>query len=99
MLEALVAGERDVTVLSELALSSMRGERPVLAQALAGRFTAHHAFLVRAMLDRIDACAAMEQRISTQIDQAMRPFRRQLDLITTIPGVSAEGGNRRGRAA
>jgi transposase len=89
MLEALIAGERDVHVLSALALGSMRGKRPVLAEALTGRFSAHHAFLVRAMLDRIDAATAMEQRLSAQIDQAMRPFRHQLDLITTIPGVSA----------
>jgi transposase len=89
MLEALIAGERDPNVLSELALGSMRGKRPVLAEALTGRFTAHHAFLARAMLDRIDAATAMEDRLSNQIDQAMRPFRRQLDLITTIPGVSA----------
>jgi transposase len=88
MLEALVAGQRDVTVLSELALGSMRGKRPVLAEALTGRFTDHHAFLVRAMLDRIDAATAMEERLSAQINQAVAPFRRQLDLIATIPGVS-----------
>ena len=88
MLEALIAGQRDPQVLAELALGSMRGKRPVLAQALTGRFTAHHAFLTRAMLDRIDACVAMEQRLSVQIEQAMAPFRHQLDLITTIPGVS-----------
>jgi transposase len=88
MLEALVGGERDAAVLAELALGSMRGKRPVLAEALTGRFTAHHAFLVRTMLDRIDACVAMEDRLSQQIDQQVRPFRRQLDLISTIPGVS-----------
>jgi transposase len=88
MLEALIAGERDPRVLAELALGSMRGKRPVLAEALTGRFTAHHAFLVRAMLDRIDACGAMEDRLSKQIDQQVRPFRRQLDLIATIPGAS-----------
>src|SRR5579884_2301271 len=88
MLEALIAGERDPTVLSELALGSMRGKRPVLAQALTGRFGSHHAFLARVMLDRIDACQAMDERLSEQIDTAMRPFRRQLDLIATIPGAS-----------
>jgi transposase len=89
MLEALVAGERDPKVLAELALGSMRGKRPLLSEALTGRFTAHHAFLVRAMLDRIDACVAMEARLSQQIDQAVRPFRRQLDLIATIPGANS----------
>lgn len=92
MLEALVAGEREVTVLSELALGSMRGKHPILAQALTGRSSAHHALLVRAMVDRIDACVAMEDRLSKQIDTAMAPFRRQLDLITTIPGVSVRAG-------
>jgi transposase len=66
----------------------MRGKRPLLAEALTGQFTAHHAFLVRAMLDRIDAATAMEDRLCQQIDQAVRPFRRQLDLITTIPGAN-----------
>lgn len=88
MLEALIAGERDPMVLSELALGSMRGKRPVLAQALTGRFGPHHAFLARSMLDRIDACQAMDRRLSEQIDVAVRPFRHQLDLIGTIPGVS-----------
>jgi transposase len=87
MLEALIAGERDTTVLAELALGSMRGKRPLLAEALTGRFGAHHAFLARAMLDRIDACTAMEIRLSGEIDTQIRPFRRQLDLIATIPGV------------
>ena len=88
MLEALIAGERDPNVVAELALGSLRGKRPILTQALTGRFTAHHAFLVRAMLDRIDACVAMETRLSDQIEQAVRPFRHQLDLIATIPGAS-----------
>jgi len=87
MLEALIAGERDTTVLAELALGSMRGKRPLLAEALTGRFTAHHAFLTRAMLDRIDACVAMEARLSREIDVQIQPFRRQVDLIATIPGV------------
>jgi transposase len=87
MLAALIGGERDVDVLAELALGSMRGKRPLLAEALTGRFGDHHAFLAQAMLDRIDACTAMEARLSAQIDAQVRPFRRQLDLIATIPGV------------
>lgn len=88
MLEALIAGERDPAVLADLAWTSLRGKRPVLAEALTGRFTAHHAFLVRAMLDRIDTATAMEQRLNEQIDRLVVPFRHQLDLIATIPGAS-----------
>ena len=88
MLEALVAGQQDVTVLSELALGSMRGKRPVLAEVLTGRFTDHYGFLVRAVLERIDAATAVEERLTAQINQAAAPFRHQIDLIATIPGVS-----------
>jgi len=87
MLEALIGGERDPQTLADLALAGMRGKRALLAQALTGRFGEHHAFLARAMLDRIDACTAMEQRLSDQIDRQVQPFRRQLDLIQTVPAV------------
>jgi len=66
----------------------MRGKRPVLTEALTGRFTAHHAFLIRAMLDRIDAATAMEDRLTAQIETALAPFHHQLELIETIPGAS-----------
>jgi transposase len=88
MLEALVAGERDPLVLAEMALGSMRGKREILAEALTGRFTDHHAFMVRAMLDRVDACTAMEARLSERIDAQVRPFRRRIELLVTIPGMS-----------
>ncbi|WP_007517014.1 IS110 family transposase [Pseudofrankia saprophytica] len=88
MLEALIAGERDGQVLAELALGSMRRKRTILADALSGNFNEHHAFIARTMLDRIDACRATEARLDAQIDEQVRPFRRQLDLIETVPGAS-----------
>jgi transposase len=88
MLEALIAGERDPLVLAEMALGSMRGKREILAQALTGDFTGHHGFLARAMLDRIDACTAMEIRLSERVDEQVRPFRRRIELLLTVPGVN-----------
>ncbi|MFE2320370.1 IS110 family transposase [Streptomyces sp. NPDC059441] len=88
MLEALIAGERDPQVLAEMARASMRAKRQILAQALTGQFTDHHAFLARTMLDRIDAVTATETRLSEEIARRLAPFRRQIELLTTIPGVS-----------
>lgn len=87
MLAALIGGERDPRVLAELALGSMRGKRPLLADALTGRFGSHHAFMTQVMLDRIDACIAAEERLTVQIEAMMVPFHRQLELIETAPGV------------
>ncbi|WP_184927309.1 IS110 family transposase, partial [Streptomyces spectabilis] len=88
MLEALITGERDPRVLADLAKRRLRLKIPDLIEALTGRFGDHHAFLARAMLDRIDAATAMEVRLSARIGTALEPMRRSVDLLTTIPGVS-----------
>jgi transposase len=46
MLRALVAGERDPSVLAELARGRLRAKLPQLRQALRGRFGDHHGLLV-----------------------------------------------------
>src|SRR5262245_65544851 len=50
MLEALVHGTTDPTVLAELARGRMRAKLPALRQALAGQFRPHHAFLATQIL-------------------------------------------------
>src|SRR3990172_7680762 len=54
MLAALLAGERDGTVLAELARARLRAKRGALSEALTGRFTAHHAFLLASLLRQVD---------------------------------------------
>src|SRR5262245_24320487 len=46
ILSALVAGQTDPRALAELAKGRMRSKRELLAQAVVGRFTPHHAFLI-----------------------------------------------------
>lgn len=46
ILGAMVAGERDPVVLADLSVRQLRAKIPALTRALAGRFSAHHAFLV-----------------------------------------------------
>ena len=60
MLEALVAGIADPTVLADLALGQLRRKIPELQRALVGRFGAHQCFLVVEQLAHIDE---LEQRI------------------------------------
>ncbi|MEU8034138.1 transposase, partial [Streptomyces sp. NPDC049099] len=89
MLRALIDAERDPRVLAELAAPNLRTRREVLIEALTGYFTDHHAFLAQTMLDRIDEATAMEQRLNARIEEHIRPFQRQVELLATIPGVSA----------
>lgn len=88
MLEELIAGQRDPTVLAELAKRRLRNKIPVLTEALQGRFTDHHGFMVRLYLDRIDAHEADIARLDARIQEAIAPFRAIRELLVSIPGWS-----------
>ena len=88
MLEALVAGVREPAELAELAKRRLRSKIPELTEALTGRFSEHHAFLVRLHLDLIDQHTKVIDQLTHQIEVAMEPFRSARDLIVTIPGIS-----------
>lgn len=87
MLDALIGGEQDVHVMAELAKTRMRARIPDLVEALNGNFREHHAFLCRMHLARIDQITEAIVAISERIEEAMRPFARQLELLQTIPGI------------
>jgi len=87
MLAALIDGERDVHTLAEQARGRMRPKIPQLVEALTGNFGAHHAFLCRLHLERIDQLSAAILELSARIEAELRPFARQLERLATIPGV------------
>src|SRR4051794_26116248 len=89
MIEALIAGERDVDRMADLAQRRMRVKIPQLTEALVGRFNEHHAFLARVHLDLIDQHTAKIDRITERVEAMMEPFRGFHDLICTIPGISS----------
>jgi transposase len=88
ILEALVAGQRDPAALADLAKRGLRKKIPQLTEALHGRFTDHHAFMVRLYLDRIDAHSADIARLDERIEEAVEPFRFARELLISIPGWS-----------
>jgi transposase len=71
MLEALIAGERDPTVLAELARGRLRVKQAALVEALTGRFDDHHPELARMLLDQIDALSGQIDQLTSRIEQAM----------------------------
>ena len=89
MVGALIDGERRPTVLAELARGKMRSKIPDLQRALEGRFDDHHALMCRLHLEHLDHLDAMIAKLDSQVEQMMRPFRPQRDLIMSIPGFGA----------
>lgn len=82
MIAALIAAERDPHVLAEYAWARMRAKIPALREALVGRFTEHHAFVCRTMLDRIEAAITS---LTTRIEQEIAPFRPSSNDSTASP--------------
>ncbi len=87
ILAALAAGERNPAVLADLSIKRLRAKIPALTQALVGRFTDHHAFLVELHLNLIDQHTTAINTLTQRIEEAMEPFRASRDLICTIPGI------------
>jgi transposase len=88
MLEALIAGETDPAKLAELARKRLREKLPALRQALQGRVTDHHRFLLRMHLDHVTHLEELIGRLSIRIEEAMTPFAEASQRLQTIPGVS-----------
>ena len=87
MLQALAAGERDPEVLAELAKGLLRKKIPELREALRGRFTDHHALMVRLSLDHAKYLEAAIAELDAQVDRVMAPFVEARDHLDTITGV------------
>jgi transposase len=88
MLEALVQGTTDPAVLADLARGKLRTKLPALRQALAGRFRAHHAFLVSQMLAHLDYLDEAIATISERVEELLAPFAETLAHLDAIPGIN-----------
>jgi transposase len=88
MLEALVAGTHDPNVLAELARGRLRQKLPALREALAGRFSGHHALIVGQILAHVDFLDESIAVLSERVDEVIAPFADKVALLDTIPGVS-----------
>ena len=87
MLDALVTGTTDPVVLADLARGQLRKKIPALQAALVGRFEDEHTLVVGQILAHIDFLDEAIDRLSVEIEERIRPFAAQRDLLMTIPGV------------
>src|SRR5215213_5758610 len=89
ILEALIAGESEPAALAAPANQRVRAPRGTLEEALRGRVTSHHRFLLRLHLRQVDALEAAVAGIDREVEADLEPFRAAVRLLSSIPGVSA----------
>src|SRR3989441_10379038 len=87
MLEAIIHGEQNSQQLAEMSRGLLRNKIPELQQALQGRVTAHHRFLLRELLDHLYFVESKMRRIEQEIEERLGPFQSEVARLCTIPGV------------
>jgi transposase len=99
MIEAMIEGVRDPGKLAALGDRRLKATPKELYDALHGRLTEHHRFLLKLHMDQYDALektirvsdAEVEKRIARldkQAKAAETPLSRLIELLVSIPGVS-----------
>ena len=99
IIEAIIAGETNPVRLADLAHRRIRAPREALCEALRGRVTDHHRFLLWLHLGQYDALAAaitaidhqvevLIERMDQQVEGGQASFRALIRLLCSIPGVS-----------
>lgn len=89
MINALIEGTTDATVLSELARGLLRKKLPQLQEALLGRVQPHHRILLRHLLAHIDFLDCQLELLLTEIEAHLSPFEEECVLLESIPGIQA----------
>src|SRR5262249_55951488 len=92
MIEALIAGERDVSVLADLAQRQFRRKIPEVARALEGELTDHHRFLLRQLLGQYDLLEKEITSVSERLEAVAPPwFRAAVEQLDAMAGVGERG--------
>jgi transposase len=99
IIQAMIEGVRQPRQLAELAGKTIKASPKELYDALHGRLTDHHRFLLPLHLKQWDGLDEMIRKLDVEIAQRIErmeastgggttPFRTLIKLLTTIPGVS-----------
>lgn len=74
--------------IKAMVYGKLRSKTDQLVEALNGKLTSHHRFLLKFHLENIAFMAEQIQELEKEIQERMIPFQKESNLIQTIPGIS-----------
>lgn len=89
MIEALIAGQKDPAKLARLADHRVKASQESLREALRGRVTKNHRFLLRLHLGQVDAIDAAIAEIDREVEAGIAPFRTAVEQVSAVPGIKS----------
>lgn len=93
ILDALVEGKLTPDQMAELVHKRMEAKKPALRQALAGKVTDHHRFMLKSLLGQIDSVDDLVRSFDARIAEVMSPLGREaVRRLDEIPGFDLRTG-------
>lgn len=87
IINAIIAGERDVDVLMSFYHGKIKASKEAFRKALTGRITDHHVRMLKFHKERIDETERFIEKIDLEIDIEAAKYKVELELLETIDGV------------
>jgi len=92
LIKGLIEGRKDLdNLISECYHKKLQASPQQIKEAITGRLTAHHAFLLKSMQKHIASLEAQIAEIDVEIEKYIKDFEKEIELLQTIPGVRKEG--------
>jgi transposase len=93
ILDALVEGRLTPAQMAELVHKRMEAKKPLLREALLGRVTDHHRFMLRQLLDQADALDRLVAQFDARLEAVMSPLEREaVARLDEVPGFDVRTG-------
>jgi transposase len=93
ILDALIEGTLSPEQMAELVHRRMEAKKPLLREALAGRVTDHHRFMLRQLLGQLDDLDRLVEAFDRRVEEVMSPLEREsLKRLDEVPGIDARSG-------
>jgi transposase len=93
ILDALMEGKFTPQQMAELVVKRMEAKKPALRDALDGRMTDHHRFMLRQLLGQLDSLDQMVEAFDARVEEVMSPLEREaVKKLDEVPGFDVRNG-------
>lgn len=90
MINKIIDGEEDPKTLANEAKRKLRDKLPELEEALRGKVTNHHRFMLKILMKQLKETESLIEDVSIKIEEYMRPFEQEVSLLIKIPGIKEQ---------
>jgi transposase len=92
LIKGLIEGRKDLgNLIAECYHRKLQASPEQIKEAITGRLTAHHAFILKSMQKHIASVEEQIAEIDVEIEKYIKDFEKEIELLQTIPGVGKEG--------